>query len=136
MATELFIDIPKTIYQPGETLVGEVLWALENSPGKIQLSLGWWTEGRGNRDAKIEHEREWVTEEMAGNEKFEIVLPTSPYSFEGQLISLKWALELSTSRGKHQATADLVLTPGQAAVELPLVEHESKRKPFSFGRNR
>lgn len=136
MATELFIDLPKTIYQPGETLVGEVLWALEKSPEKLQLRLGWWTEGRGDRDAKIEFEKEWITDEPAGKESFEIILPASPYSFEGHLISLKWALELSTRKGKHQTSIDLVLTSGQTAVELPMVEHESKRKPFSFCRSR
>lgn len=102
----------------------------------MQLSLGWWTEGRGDRDAKIETELEWITNETAGQEDFEIKLPTSPYSFEGHLISLKWALELRSKKGDSSKTLDITVTPNGKEISLPLIEDESKRKPFSFRRSR
>lgn len=136
METDLFIDLPRSIYRPGETISGQILWALNKSPEKMQLSLGWWTEGRGDRDAKIETELEWITNETAGQEDFEIKLPTSPYSFEGHLISLKWALELRSKKGDSSKTLDITVTPNGKEISLPLIENESKRKPFSFRRSR
>ncbi|MFP4070404.1 MAG: hypothetical protein ACLFVC_09525 [Opitutales bacterium] len=136
MDTDLYIDLPRTTYRPGATLSGEILWALKQSPESLHLSLGWWTEGRGTKDAKIEVEREWSTREPAGREAFEFQLPETPYSFDGQLISLKWALELRSGKGGHECLMDLVLSPGGAPIELPLLEDESPRKSFSFGRPR
>lgn len=136
MDTSLYIDLPKTNYRPGELLRGELLWALDEPPEKIELSLGWWTEGRGDKDANIEHMLEWRSMESAGKESFEMKLPESPYSFEGHLISLKWALELRTANGKQSTTLNLLIAPTDEPIALPLIEDESKRKSFSFRRSR
>lgn len=128
METNLYIDLPKTHFQPGEILRGEILWALDQAPERIYLSLGWWTEGRGTKDAKIETELDWQTREPAGKQSFEIPLPKTPYSFQGQLITLKWALELRAERGKQTDSVDISIAPGDAPVDLPLIEDESARK--------
>lgn len=98
MTDSLFIDIPKDQYAPGSTIRGTILWALERSPQELSLSLGWWTEGRGDKDAKVVEELHWETTQTSGEESFELNLPQSPYSFDGHLISLKWALELSVKK--------------------------------------
>jgi hypothetical protein len=135
MEAKLYIDLPKTHYQPEELLRGEILWALDEAPGRIYLSLGWWTEGRGSKDAKIETELDWPTRDSAGQHKFELPLPKTPYSFQGQLITLKWALELRTEKGKHRHSLDLTIAPGDGPVDLPILEDESSRKSlFRFGR--
>lgn len=136
MDTTLYIDLPKTVYLPGELLKGEVLWALEKAPEKLYLSLGWWTEGRGSKDAKITEELEWQAPDSAGKQSFEITLPETPYSLEGHLISIKWGLELSTEKGKNSQALDIVISPNETAIELPLIENESKRKSFPFGSRR
>lgn len=134
MEASLYIDLPKTHYQPGEVLRGEILWALEEAPGRIYLSLGWWTEGRGSKDAKIEAEVDWPISDRAGQQYFELPLPRAPYAFHGQLITLKWALELRTEKGRHAHSIELTIAPGDAPVDLPLIEDESPRKPlFRFG---
>lgn len=130
METNLYIDLPKTHYQPEEILRGEILWALEKPPERIYLSLGWWTEGRGSKDAKIETELDWPTLDTAGQQSFEIPLPKTPYSFQGQLITLKWALELHTEKGKLTHSVEISIGPGDAPVDLPLLEDESARKSF------
>ena len=135
MDTQLYLDLPKTHYRPEELLRGEILWALDEAPGEIQLSLGWWTEGRGSKDAKIETTREWPTRDNAGRQSFELSLPKTPYSFQGQLITLKWALELRTKEGGHHYSLELTISPSEAPVDLPLVEDESSRKSlFGFSR--
>lgn len=128
MEATLYIDLPKTHYQPGEVIRGEILWALDQPPERIRLSLGWWTEGRGSKDAKIETELDWPTQDTAGQQSFEISLPKTPYSFHGQLITLKWALELRVEKGDQRHSLEISMAPGEAAVDLPLLEDESPRK--------
>jgi hypothetical protein len=136
MDATLFIDLARTSFTPGDLIRGEIFWALDKQPGKIVLSLGWWTEGRGNKDAKLETELEWKTNETAGKESFEMQLPIAPYSFEGHLVALKWALELRAAKGNKSTSLDIIISPTGLPVSLPLIEDESKRKSFSFNRNR
>jgi hypothetical protein len=136
METNLFIDIPKLEFTPGENVSGKILWALDKAPEEILLSLGWWTEGRGSKDAKIEEEMTWKTQLRAGEEKFSFTIPQSPYSFNGQLISLKWGLELSSKESREKHLLEIIVSPWGVAVDLPKVENESSRKSISFLRNR
>lgn len=122
--SQLYIDLPSSCYRPGETLSGEILWALDEAPETIELSLGWWTEGRGDKDACIEKKLEWKSMQTAGKESFEMKLPESPYSFEGHLISLKWALELRTTKGEESTTLNLAIAPDGKPVELSLIEDD------------
>ena len=107
---------------------------MEQKPEVVRLTLGWWTDGRGSKDAKIEAVKEWQTDEIAGREAFEFQLPGSPYSFSGTLISLTWGLELSVKKGKAKILRELVLSPTGTPPNLPHLD-EGKRKSISiFGR--
>ena len=136
METNLYIDLVNTIYLPGDTVTGKILWALNEPPEQVLLSLGWWTEGRGSKDAKIESELEWDTMEVAGERAFQFHLPNTPSSFNGQLISLKWGLELTVLNGDEKQVTELIVSPHGVPVELPKVKDESSGKSFSFIRNR
>ena len=136
MDTELYLDLPARDFEPGEMIRGEVLWALPESPKRLTLSLGWWTEGRGTKDAKIETELEWLTQHLAGKESFELQLPKTPYSFNGHLITLKWALELRTEKGRHEHIVEICVAPNRVPVALNLLEDERPRKSFSLFGNR
>jgi hypothetical protein len=128
----LLIDLPKTAYGPGETVRGEVLWALGKEPEVVRLTLGWWTEGRGTKDAKIVAEKEWPATESAGRETFEFALPSSPYGFDGTLITLKWGLELTLKKGSTESLLEIAVGPGGRTPQLENVPDESPRKSFSF----
>ncbi|HBM86216.1 MAG TPA: hypothetical protein DD423_05460 [Opitutae bacterium] len=132
MDDTLFIDLEQTQLLPGQHVAGKILWALEKGPKEIRLSLGWSTEGRGSRDDKIEAELNWSTEATSGEESFEFTLPASPYSFDGTLISLNWALTLSVKKGKATHQLPITVSPHAEAIALSAVPNESKRKPFSF----
>jgi len=136
METNLYIDLMNTVYLPGDPVEGKILWALDEPPGEVLLSLGWWTEGRGSRDAKIEAEQEWKTMEAAGERDFRFKLPDTPYSFNGQLISLKWALELTVGNGDEKQVTEIIVSPHGVPVELNKVKDEGGGKPFSFIGNR
>lgn len=135
MDTPLYIDLPKIRYAPGETVAGTIFWVLEEPPQTVRLTLGWWTEGRGTRDAAVEATREWKTSALAGEERFELQLSPSPYSFSGPLITLKWALELSTEKGKQTAMTPLVVSPGDEAIELVHLD-EGRKQSVSLERHR
>lgn len=131
MEPKLYIDIPGTGYRPEETIAGKILWTLDQPPEIVRLTLGWWTEGRGTKDSRIEASREWQTQLLAGEEDFALALPPSPYSFSGTLITLKWALELSVRKGRETAIEHIVVSPTGEPVELPRID-ESGSKPFSL----
>lgn len=135
MQPNLYIDLPKTSYAPGESVTGKVLWTLDKPPGEIRLTLGWWTEGRGTRDARIEASQEWEAPGAAGEESFSLTLPPSPYSFSGTLITLKWALELSTGKRKENAIEEIIVSPSGEPIDLPHID-EGGKKPFSIFSNR
>jgi len=118
MKADLFIDLPKTTFKPGERISGKILWALEQPPKEIHLALGWITEGRGTQDNKLEAEETWLTEQTSGEESFDFRLPPSPYSLEGTLISINWALELSVKKGKAQYLLPLTVSPNEKSIAL------------------
>jgi hypothetical protein len=132
MDDSIFIDLEQTQLQPGQAVRGKILWALAKAPKALQLSLGWHTEGRGSCDRKVEAELNWNSEATSGEKPFEFTLPTSPYSFDGTLISLNWTLTLSVKKGKASHELPITVAPHAAAIALSAIPNESKRKPFSF----
>lgn len=130
--TDIYIDLAKRSFEPGARISGTILWALAESPEELHLSLGWWTEGRGTKDAKIEAELHWPITEPVGEKTFEIQAPETPYSFDGHLIALKWALEIRSKDGKYAHAVNVTIAPFETPIELPLVDDESQQKPFSF----
>ena len=132
MDDSIFIDLTTTELQPGQQFTGKILWALEKAPQEVRLTLGWFTEGRGSTDRKIEAELSWTSDATSGEEPFEFTLPPSPYSFDGTLISLNWALTLSVKKGKATHQLPITVSPHAEAIALSAVPNESKRKPFSF----
>ena len=132
MDANLFIDLLQTQLEPGQHISGKILWALDKAPKEITLTLGWITEGRGTQDSKVEAEKTWTTEQTSGEESFEFTLPPSPYSFEGTLISVNWALELHVKKGKAEYRLPITVSPHGSAISLSQVSDESKRKPLSF----
>lgn len=136
MDTNLYIEVADPAITPGGTINGKVLWALEKPPGEMLLSLGWWTEGRGSRDARIVEETSWSDPPLAGEDTFAFKVPASPYSFNGQLISLKWGLELSVKESRDKQLLEITVSPWGVAVDLPKVANESSRKSISFLGNR
>lgn len=130
MDENLFIDLESTHYEPGQRIAGKLLWAIEKAPKEVRLTLGWYTEGRGSMDHKVEAKLHWTTEATSGEEPFEFILPASPYSFEGSLISLIWELSLTVKKGKAEYNLPITVSPHPSPISLSRVENESKRKSF------
>jgi hypothetical protein len=96
------IDNRQAPHLPGQTLKGEYqIDAVE--PGElraVELSVLWYTEGKGDEDLGIHHFERRTDEDQDANttltelRKFSLTLPTSPLSYEGVLIKLRWCVRV------------------------------------------
>ena len=107
----------KTIFAPGQAVQGAIQWSLQPNPPAFELSLFWYTMGKGTRDVGVvetltlDHPGSW------GSKDFSFTLPDGPYSFSGKLISLIWALELTCSEGEGMTRQEITVSPtGQEIV--------------------
>jgi hypothetical protein len=114
----------KISYQPGEKLRGELEWNLTQEVNDITINIFWYTEGAGDQDSEIA-----VTETIkmplkSDRQSFEIELPIAPYSYSGQITSLKWAIEASTLQEKVKDVKEFSMTPGNKEIILPEVKEK------------
>ena len=65
----------------------------------VELSVLWYTEGKGDEDLGVHHFERWTDEDAAGQplielRKFAVPLPNSPLSYEGVLVKLRWCVRV------------------------------------------
>lgn len=108
---------PATIV-PGQVIEGNVGWRLDDAPSSAVLRLFWYTEGRGTQEVRVVEELKLPTHlaELSGT--FRFTVPGMPYSFQGQLITLKWAIELLVNKDKDVERLDLIVSPWVEQVKL------------------
>jgi len=89
---------PDRHYEPLEPL--EVRYALDLPPGQVvravERSIVWYTEGKGEEDLGVHHfERltDRTTVEAAGG-SFGGRLPSSPLSYEGVIVKIRWCVRV------------------------------------------
>lgn len=98
------------VYQPGKELAGR--WWVEGLPADevqaVELSVLWYTEGKGLPDLAVHHfERVEVDEtpqlDPRRPQDFHCRLPASPLSYDGQLVKIHWCVRvrLFVARGKE-----------------------------------
>jgi hypothetical protein len=106
------IDGGRQSFRPGQQVTGTVEWSLDRDPKSVTLRLFWYTRGKGDRDVEVVREIAFPQPQRAQGARFEIVVPDSPWSFSGKLISLVWALELVADRGSSELERlDLTVSP-------------------------
>lgn len=97
MSTDELDILPKdgrTGRRPGETVVLSAMWALGRKPKAVEARLFWFTQGRGIEDIMVVATQAVPSPAEAGEQEFTFTLPEAPYSCAGQLVSIKWAVEL------------------------------------------
>jgi hypothetical protein len=124
--SDLLIQVAdgRTSFRPGESLSGTVAWRLEENVEFVELRLLWYTSGKGTQDVDVVDRRTFSTPPRNGQRPFTFNLPDGPYSFSGKLISLIWAMELVTPKGKESTRHEFVLSP--QADEILLGSAEGK----------
>jgi hypothetical protein len=114
------IELDRTSFAPGETVIGTVRWRCVEHPDNADLQLLWYTEGKGNEDVGLVEETHFDMPQSAESRPFEFALPDGPYSFSGKLISLTWALELHVD--KEFIRKEIVVSPTGEEISL----HETR----------
>ena len=118
MSLELTLRDGRASFSPGETVEGEARWALPEAPESVEVRLFWRTEGEGNADLDVVETVAFDGPGSSGRRAFTLRLPAGPWSFQGPLIHLLWAVELVASPGGEAARIDLTLAPGGREIQL------------------
>jgi hypothetical protein len=91
---------PVTIYAPGDRVSGSVRLAPQaDIPCRsVTLQLEWHTEGKGDRDQQIIHEKTLHQGNLRMGslvgDNFVFQLPEGPVSYAGQLINIIWTITI------------------------------------------
>lgn len=132
------VDYQNTEFTPGDTISGKVTWQQVESDEKVALRLFWFTSGRGTQEVEVLRELVWPMSQ--GQADFALDLPEEPYSFNGSLISLSWALEAVYLPSEEASDRyEFQLTPNGQAITLTPVSNpataKKKNKWFSVTNN-
>ena len=104
------LDAPLRTYRPGQSLSGQYrLESVEGDPIRaVEVSVLWYTEGKGEQDLAV-HEF-WRRDSQSGEwidprrpERFSTTLPSSPLSYDGQIIQIRWCVRVRAflNRGRE-----------------------------------
>lgn len=115
-AFQITLEGARTAYAPGETIAGEVAWSAPDPPGRIELRLFWYTQGKGTRDTGLAWEEPIDAIAAVGRQRFRVKAPEHPPSVSGTLVSICWALEAVGSAEVFRI--DLVIGPERRELVL------------------
>jgi len=107
----IVLNEDKAAFAPRETIRGTVRWSLDVGVRHLELSLFWYTAGKGTRDMGVVETVRFDEPGAIGWKDFSFALPDGPYSFSGKLISLLWAIELTCSPGSETVRREITLSP-------------------------
>jgi hypothetical protein len=126
------LESDKTAFRPGDRVAGTVSWKLEDRPKQVELRLLWYTQGKGDEDAGLIETMTFAQPSPTDRRSFHFTLPAAPYSFSGSLISLIWALELSTQPGDQCKRREITMTPTGHEILLEALPIEAATLPFNL----
>jgi hypothetical protein len=93
------LDAPTSLYQPADSLSGCVLvdGAQPAKARALELSVLWYTAGKGDEDMAVHHFERWVDEpgkplDLRIPHRFATVLPASPLSYDGLIVKVCWCV--------------------------------------------
>ena len=114
----------RTQFRPGEIIEGTASWQLSVPPRRLNVHLYWHTEGRGTEDASIVETITYENTQGFESRPFRFKAPNGPYSYDGRLIAIEWALELSGEGTEELVQVPLVISPTRETFR-DLAEPES-----------
>lgn len=118
MSLVLTLNQDPTTIVPGQVIEGSAGWRLEDAPSSAVLRLFWYTEGRGTQEVRVVEELKLPTHLSEASGTFRFTVPGMPYSFQGQLITVKWAIELLVNKDREVERLDLIVSPWVEQVKL------------------
>lgn len=117
-AAEIRLEHDNRAFVPGERLRGTAAWQAAEAPRAAEVRLFFHTEGQGERDVVVVATQEFEAPGAMESRTFSFVMPEGPLSFQGNLFSLVWSLELEIRGPGLVARVDLVLSPTGEILDL------------------
>ncbi|MCD4781060.1 MAG: hypothetical protein K8S27_11020 [Candidatus Omnitrophica bacterium] len=114
----LNLNLEKEKFLPGEVVKGEAHWYYEMLLKSMEVRLFWYTCGKGNEDVALIHANRIDLPPQQGCRGFSFLLPDSPYSFSGKLVSLVWAVEILVDGGKDCLRENIVVAPDREEINI------------------
>lgn len=111
------ITVERKDLRPFETVTGRVEWRLEVVPKDLELRLCWFTRGRGTEESETVESMS-LGDTANGACEFSFVLPGEPWSVDGPLIGIAWALEVVAKKQGGLALEELVVSPDRKECKL------------------
>jgi hypothetical protein len=105
-------------FKPRSTVAGDASWHLDTAAEAIEVRLFFYTQGKGTQDVQIVDSLRIERPEPSGHTRFSFALPSGPYSFSGQLITLNWALELVAVPGEDTHRIELLVGPRPVEISI------------------
>lgn len=114
----LRIAAARTAWRAGERFTGRVAWRVPEQPVSAALRLFWSTSGNGTTDVEVVETVSFAAPRLEDQRDVELTLPREPYSFNGTVLALTWALELIVEPGGHVERLEIVISATGQPVTL------------------
>jgi len=108
----------QTTFAPSQMVHGAIQWSLQTNPRSLELSLFWYTAGKGTRDVGVVETLTVDHPGASGAKDFTFTLPKGPFSFSGRLISVIWALELTCAGSDETVRREIIVSPTGREIVL------------------
>jgi hypothetical protein len=118
-----------TRYFPGEHLRGTVNWQLEKEEKQLSVHLLWHTSGESVVNRSSVETLNWESPGRQGERDFTFTLPEGPHSFQGQLITLHWSVEVVARKNKHSEQREFTLSPTGEPIHIPKTNPDPDTPP-------
>ena len=111
------LSVERKDLRPFEPVAGRVEWRLEEVPKELELRLCWFTRGPVAEESEtVEVLR--LGDTASGACEFSFVLPGEPWSVDGRLIGIVWAVEVVAKKLGGIALEELVVSPDRKVRKL------------------
>jgi hypothetical protein len=105
-------------YRPGDTIIGTVAWTTERPPAAVEMRLFWFTSGVSPQQVGVASRLAIPAPTSVESREFEFVLPEKPWSFQGRLVALTWALEAVVLPTRICMRCLITIGPGGESLAL------------------
>lgn len=132
-AIRITFDSPSAHYQPGDRLSGRfMVEGTQLRPARaVELSVLWYTAGKGEEDMAVHHFERLVDEplrplDLRVPRRFATVMPASPLSYDGVIVKVCWCVRVRVFLSQGQETVTEIpfsfgnVPAGQ--IEQPIAE--------------
>lgn len=122
---EILFDEDRTHFDPGEELAGQFLVVPDDARSlkSIELSIMWYTEGKGDEDLGVHHFERLDAMDGANDLRrpisFRTQLPNSPLSYQGSIVKIVWCVRV---RAFPQRGEDIVAEERFRLGNLPAID--------------